>query len=57
MDKERRYEYWVDGKCRYELYCSSCMKCLFETLCRLEKEKCRDTTGQGKTGKSTEENI
>lgn len=41
MDKERRYEYWVDGKCRYELYCSSCMKCLFETLCRLEKDKDR----------------
>ena len=31
-------EYWIDNKCRYWLReIESCRKCLFETLCRLEK--------------------
>jgi len=33
-------EYWIDNKCRYWLATiESCRKCLFETLCRLEKQK------------------
>lgn len=33
-------EYWIDNKCRYWLReIESCRKCLFETLCRLEKDK------------------
>ena len=47
MDKERYYEYGADWKCRYELYCSTCRNCLFETLCRLEKDKWKATHGQG----------
>jgi hypothetical protein len=35
MDK---YEYSKEGnKCTYGLYVESCRRCLFETLCRLEK--------------------
>lgn len=35
MDK---YEYSKEGdKCTYWLYVESCRKCLFENLCRLEK--------------------
>jgi len=30
-------------KCQYWLYLKSCRECLFETLCRLEKNKCKDT--------------
>ena len=34
-------EYWIEwGECRYWLATiESCKKCLFETLCRLEKQK------------------
>ena len=41
-EKEKnRYEYWENtGECRYWLATiESCRKCLFETLCRLEKYK------------------
>ena len=30
-------------ECQYWLVIESCRKCLFETLCRLEKNKCKDT--------------
>lgn len=33
-------EHWIEWKCRYGLReIESCKKCLFETLCHLEKEK------------------
>lgn len=33
-------EYWERWECRYGLReIESCRKCLFETLCRLEKDK------------------
>ena len=33
-------EYWERWECRYWLACiESCSRCLFETLCRLEKQK------------------
>lgn len=30
-------------ECQYWLTVRSCRECLFETLCRLEKNKCKDT--------------
>lgn len=33
-----KYEFWEENKCRYDLYVKSCRQCLFETLCRLEKQ-------------------
>lgn len=37
---KRRYEQSDDiNKCRYWLVMESCSRCLFETLCHLEKEK------------------
>lgn len=33
------------NECQYWLYVKSCRECLFETLCRLEKQKCKDTIG------------
>jgi len=33
------------NECQYGLVMESCRKCLFETLCRLEKHKCKDTVG------------
>lgn len=33
------------NECQYGLYVKSCRECLFETLCRLEKQKCKDTIG------------
>ena len=39
METERK-EYWIDGKCRYNLAILEwCRSCLFNTLCHLEKEK------------------
>lgn len=38
--KEYSKEYWIEWKCRYWLReIESCRKCLFETLCHLEKDK------------------
>ena len=38
--KEYPKEHWIEWKCRYGLACIlSCRQCLFDTLCRLEKEK------------------
>ena len=38
-----RYEYWIETEdnreCRYWMVIESCSQCLFETLCRLEKDK------------------
>ena len=38
-----RYEYWIETEdkreCRYWLVVEKCSSCLFETLCRLEKQK------------------
>ena len=38
-----RYEYWIETEdkreCRYWMVIESCSRCLFETLCRLEKQK------------------
>ena len=37
---EYHKEYWERWECRYWLReIESCRKCLFETLCRLEKDK------------------
>lgn len=39
-EKEKRYEQWKEWECRYWLETmESCRKCLFETLCHLEKWK------------------
>ena len=35
MDKYEYSKEW--DKCTYNLYLDSCKRCLFETLCRLEK--------------------
>ena len=35
MDKYEYSKEW--DKCTYKLYLDSCKRCLFETLCRLEK--------------------
>lgn len=33
-------EYWIEWECRYWLRAiESCKRCLFETLCNLEKQK------------------
>ena len=45
-----RCAYWIEAV-------KSCRLCLFNALCNLERNSCRDTAGQGETGKSTEENI
>ena len=37
MDKYEYSKEW--DKCAYNLYIDSCRRCLFETLCRLEKSK------------------
>jgi hypothetical protein len=44
-EKEKnRYEYWENkSECRYWLVMESCWRCLFETLCRLEKDRWNDT--------------
>lgn len=47
MDKYEYSKEWY--KCTYDLYLDSCRNCLFETLCRLEKDKWNDTHGQEKT--------
>lgn len=39
MDKYEYSKEW--DKCTYGLYLDSCRHCLFETLCRLEKNKDR----------------
>ena len=42
LDNKMEYykEYWERWECRYWLReIESCRKCLFETLCRLEKDK------------------
>ena len=37
---EKYYEYWeTREKCTYDLVVESCSRCLFETLCRLKKQK------------------
>ena len=42
--EKKRYEYWENkSECRYWLTVESCSRCLFETLCRLEKDKWNDT--------------
>lgn len=47
MDK---YEYSLEwDKCTYNLYLDSCRDCLFSVLCKLEKDKCKDTTEAEKT--------
>lgn len=35
------YEYWKENKtkCEYDIVVESCRRCIFETLCRLEKQK------------------
>lgn len=33
-----KYEFGEWDKCRYDLYIKSCRHCLFENLCRLEKQ-------------------
>ena len=44
------YEYWKEkNKCTYDLYLKSCRECLFQVLCRLELDKCKDTHGQDQT--------
>ena len=44
LNKMEYYEQSRDTtKCQYWLYIKSCRECLFETLCRLEKNKCKDT--------------
>lgn len=47
MDKYEYSKEWY--KCTYNLYLDSCRNCLFETLCRLEKDKWNDTHGPEKT--------
>lgn len=39
-----KYEYWEWDKCKYNLYVESCRNCLFETLCKLEKDKSKNFT-------------
>ena len=38
-----RYEYWIETEdkreCRYWMVIENCATCIFETLCRLEKQK------------------
>ena len=38
-----RYEYWIETEdkreCRYWMVIENCANCIFETLCRLEKQK------------------
>lgn len=43
--EKKRYEYWENkSECRYWLASIlSCRQCLFETLCRLEKDRWDDT--------------
>ena len=51
-EKEKKwYEYWENkSECRYWLASiESCRRCLFETLCRLEKDKWSDTHETEKT--------
>ena len=44
MEEKNRYEYWeTTEECRYWLVMESCWRCLFETLCRLEKDRWNDT--------------
>ncbi len=44
MEEKKRYEYWENkSECRYWLTVEWCRTCLFETLCRLEKDKWNDT--------------
>lgn len=44
MEEKKRYEYWENkSECRYWLTVAWCRTCLFETLCRLEKDKWNDT--------------
>ena len=39
METERK-EYWIDGKCRYNLAILEwCRSCLFNVLCHLEQQK------------------
>ena len=48
MERMEYYkEYWERWECRYWLReIESCRKCLFETLCRLEKQKSLDHNQQ-----------
>ena len=40
MESYKRYEYSKDKtKCEYNLVVESCRRCLFETFCRLQKNK------------------
>lgn len=41
---EKNYEYSdTRWKCKHNLVVESCSRCLFETLCRLEKQKVLDS--------------
>lgn len=49
-EKEKRYEESPDQtRCQYWLVMDSCRSCLFETLCRLEKDKWSDIHDPDKT--------
>jgi hypothetical protein len=44
MEEKKWYEYWeTTEECRYWLTVEACSRCLFETLCRLEKDRWNDT--------------
>lgn len=49
-----KYEYSKEwDKCTYWLdVVKSCRHCIFETLCRLDKDKCKDTHDQKKTSEN-----
>ena len=44
MDKYEYSKEW--DKCTYDLYLDSCRHCLFETLCRMEKDKTKLLTSK-----------
>lgn len=39
MEHKEYHPYWIDNKCRYDLYIKSCRECLFENLCQFEHNK------------------
>lgn len=51
-----KYRYWVDNKCRYNLYLESCSRCLFENLCLYESNQERVWRDTHEVGKTTEKN-
>jgi hypothetical protein len=51
MEHKEYHPYWIDNKCRYDLYIKSCRECLFENLCQFEhnKERWKDIAEAKKT--------